>query len=351
LEFKVVTPDGKYRIANKIANPDLFWALRGGGGGTFGVVVEATVKAYPHVPITAYGFWLNSSSVGLGSSLLSSAGWPSPGEEGLKKVWEHLGRSLPGLGEKATSAYIYPGLGSLRGVAITVGENATTEYMTSIWKPVLDKMKSFRDIKEPQTQIFHFDNYQEFFDYTYQSGMTTGCYREERNKGKARRDGMKESQTVIDTPGCSCKPAAMKRDQGGLAQASAAHCTSLEGDTRESSLRKRHGPGEMDSMTSFLDPVTPGIMNLDSVLLGKRHFDSPQFPKVLRDNPTAFGWLLVSGNKAHRPDDDVSVHPAWRTASVHAIGLRAPGMTMKPWQKFASDSGAYGNEVCFLISN
>jgi FAD/FMN-containing dehydrogenase len=44
LEFKVVTPDGEVKIANAVTNPNLFWALRGGGASTFGVVVEATFK-------------------------------------------------------------------------------------------------------------------------------------------------------------------------------------------------------------------------------------------------------------------------------------------------------------------
>ncbi|KAF7362599.1 FAD-binding domain-containing protein [Mycena venus] len=35
LEIKIVTPDGKLRTANACQNADLFWALRGGGGGTF----------------------------------------------------------------------------------------------------------------------------------------------------------------------------------------------------------------------------------------------------------------------------------------------------------------------------
>ena len=30
LQFKVVTPDGQYRIANECQNEDLFFALRGG---------------------------------------------------------------------------------------------------------------------------------------------------------------------------------------------------------------------------------------------------------------------------------------------------------------------------------
>lgn len=44
LEAEVVTADGKVRIANAWTNPDLFWALKGGGGGTFGAVSKVTLR-------------------------------------------------------------------------------------------------------------------------------------------------------------------------------------------------------------------------------------------------------------------------------------------------------------------
>lgn len=44
LEAEVVTADGKVRIANACTNPDLFWALKGGGGGTFGAVNKVTLR-------------------------------------------------------------------------------------------------------------------------------------------------------------------------------------------------------------------------------------------------------------------------------------------------------------------
>jgi FAD/FMN-containing dehydrogenase len=47
LEFEVVTADGKVRVANEFQNSDLFWALRGGGGGTFGIVTKVTLLAHP----------------------------------------------------------------------------------------------------------------------------------------------------------------------------------------------------------------------------------------------------------------------------------------------------------------
>ena len=46
LEAEVVTADGKIRIANACTNPDLFWALKGGGGSTFGVVSKLTVRTH-----------------------------------------------------------------------------------------------------------------------------------------------------------------------------------------------------------------------------------------------------------------------------------------------------------------
>lgn len=48
VEFELVIPSGEIVIANDIMNQDLFWALRGGGGGTFGVVTKVTMKAHPY---------------------------------------------------------------------------------------------------------------------------------------------------------------------------------------------------------------------------------------------------------------------------------------------------------------
>jgi FAD/FMN-containing dehydrogenase len=46
LEAEVVTADGEVRIANARTHPDLFWALKGGGGGTFGVVTRVTLRTH-----------------------------------------------------------------------------------------------------------------------------------------------------------------------------------------------------------------------------------------------------------------------------------------------------------------
>ncbi len=47
LEAQVVLADGRLVIASSCENTDLFFAIRGGGGSTYGVVVSTVVKAHP----------------------------------------------------------------------------------------------------------------------------------------------------------------------------------------------------------------------------------------------------------------------------------------------------------------
>lgn len=46
LEAEVVTADGAVRIANAATNSDLFWAIKGAGGGSLGVVTRVTLKTH-----------------------------------------------------------------------------------------------------------------------------------------------------------------------------------------------------------------------------------------------------------------------------------------------------------------
>ena len=46
LEAEIVTADGVVRMVNACMNPDLFWALKGGGGGSWGVVTKLTLRTH-----------------------------------------------------------------------------------------------------------------------------------------------------------------------------------------------------------------------------------------------------------------------------------------------------------------
>jgi hypothetical protein len=46
LQAEIVTAEGTIRIANACTNADLFWAMKGGGGGSFGIVTKLTLKSH-----------------------------------------------------------------------------------------------------------------------------------------------------------------------------------------------------------------------------------------------------------------------------------------------------------------
>jgi len=52
LEWEVVDGTGKYHKATRTENSDLFWALSGGGGGTYGVVMSMTSKIHDDTPVS-----------------------------------------------------------------------------------------------------------------------------------------------------------------------------------------------------------------------------------------------------------------------------------------------------------
>jgi hypothetical protein len=51
---------GEFITASATSYPDLFWALRGGGGGTYGVVTSIIIRVHPKIPVTTSIFSFQS---------------------------------------------------------------------------------------------------------------------------------------------------------------------------------------------------------------------------------------------------------------------------------------------------
>lgn len=77
-------------MANSIQNKDLFWALRGGGGGTFGVVTSVTIRTFPDPPASF--------------ALVNFTTTPDKIEQYWKFV-ESFHAALPGLSDAGGSGY------------------------------------------------------------------------------------------------------------------------------------------------------------------------------------------------------------------------------------------------------
>lgn len=77
LSMEVVLPNGHFVSASETTNSDLFWALRGGGGSTFGVVTSMVIRAYPKRPVTTLTY-----SFGTGANVTTETFWA-----GVDAVW------------------------------------------------------------------------------------------------------------------------------------------------------------------------------------------------------------------------------------------------------------------------
>ncbi|KAE9967135.1 hypothetical protein EG328_008397 [Venturia inaequalis] len=75
LQATVVLASGEVVVTNDCRYPDLFYALRGGGGGTFGVVVSATMKAYPSPRTTHHTFFLSTNGMQYQKEFYNTAAW------------------------------------------------------------------------------------------------------------------------------------------------------------------------------------------------------------------------------------------------------------------------------------
>jgi hypothetical protein len=75
---RVVTADGRVLTCDAKHHPDLFWALRGGGGGNFGVVTSFTFQAHAAPTLT-----------------LAALRWPWSAAGAVLGAWQEWGPSAP----------------------------------------------------------------------------------------------------------------------------------------------------------------------------------------------------------------------------------------------------------------
>ncbi|KXG54331.1 FAD-binding, type 2 [Penicillium griseofulvum] len=130
----VITTDGHRLVANAAQNQDLFWAIRGGGGGQFGVVTEFVLKTYPEPKnMVTGGFSFHAVS---DSNVSESASWTAMAELS-SLIPDIMDTGLTGSVTALTGQQAVALMGlkqSAPGVAVSVGltgYNMTTRAMNA----------------------------------------------------------------------------------------------------------------------------------------------------------------------------------------------------------------------------
>ncbi|KAI8632863.1 FAD-binding domain-containing protein [Xylariaceae sp. FL1651] len=165
LEVEVVTPEGDIVLANECQNEDLFWAMRGGGGSTFGIMTSVTLITYPTPKIVG------------GIIAIYSLDLDAP------FIWDMAGYILsqfPYLDSKGVSGYSIIS----RNITTSDGNNGTMSLaglggefiiidtqdpndMQAIWDPIIAHAKATWPTAAATVAVAPYPSFQSFFSIYY----------------------------------------------------------------------------------------------------------------------------------------------------------------------------------------
>jgi hypothetical protein len=136
LEATVLTPSGDIVTTNACQHPDLFFAIRGGGGSTYGIVLTVVMRAHPTPQTTHHTFMMNSKSGNLSAKFWDLAAFVHSEMPRLKDggMQGYFGMRSPTVrGERVLSMNW--------GLYLYNKQNGTAEALFEPIKRVLEKEK------------------------------------------------------------------------------------------------------------------------------------------------------------------------------------------------------------------
>lgn len=148
LSYDVVTPNGTLVTATRTQNKDLYWALSGGGGGNYGVVISMVFRAHPDNVVAGAKFAIDTSS--LGDSVLYS-------------VIDAFHAALPAIVDSGVMIIYFFGPGFFQVPAMTA-YGKTQDQVEAILEPFVSALAELNiDLAPTYTQFpsyfQHFQNY------------------------------------------------------------------------------------------------------------------------------------------------------------------------------------------------
>ncbi|KAH8653558.1 hypothetical protein BX600DRAFT_385991 [Xylariales sp. PMI_506] len=143
LEWEVVLANGSFVTASRTENEDLYYALSGGGGSTYGVVTSMTVKAHPDAPIGA-------------AFMVILAGKEDNATDTFFEMIQAFHEELPAMID-AGAMVVYTFSASYFIMMPLTGYNMTKVEVEKITQPFLTRLKALG--------LFHINFYKESASY------------------------------------------------------------------------------------------------------------------------------------------------------------------------------------------
>lgn len=168
LELEVVTPLGDIVTANECQNEDLFWAMRGGGGSTFGVMTSVTIATHPTPKLVAGIVSIITPDI--------KAPW----------LWDMIGyiaSQFPYLSSKDVSGYVYffqnqtiPGSNDTTayagmGAELMILDTQDTNDMLAIWEPIIAHVNATWPNTFAAAELQPYPSFNSWFDVFYDQSL------------------------------------------------------------------------------------------------------------------------------------------------------------------------------------
>lgn len=152
--LEVVTAAGTFVTATPEVNSDLYWAMLGGGGGTFGIVTSSVLKVHPKVAVTTSVFNFTTSA-----TVSNETFW-----KGVKAFWDEM----PAYNKAKTYSYFFlsltNGVYAFEMFPFFATSKTVAEYEALV-KPFFDTLKSLNIPYQISTQ--HFDTFYPAYKATF----------------------------------------------------------------------------------------------------------------------------------------------------------------------------------------
>ncbi|KAF5336773.1 hypothetical protein D9758_016398 [Tetrapyrgos nigripes] len=180
VQLTIVTASGEHLTANSYLNTDLFWAVRGGGGGTYGVVTSVTYRTHEISPLTATAVFGNITPADRKDIITE-----------YLKLW-------PALSDAGWGAYLTLGMPGAASnfTLVMVAPNVSSADVNATLTPFLDVVRTAQE--DMVIQILPFDGFSSFYQTFFANLDPQEGINEELISRLVPREALEDNEHLID---------------------------------------------------------------------------------------------------------------------------------------------------------